>query len=194
MAISVLNEANYLQKLPVFGRFMVQALLKLQDGMNNGFQNIAINPTGKIPPPAPLQAVNVKASGGLVHVTLVDNSQMQKGKQYFVEYDTDPNFSQPHVEDLGASRGRILNIPGMTDEGTPQNFYFRGYSQYHGSKAGEKVNFGSKYNPTPVQSGGDQTLTPLPSTGSGTALANGQQGGQGLGDVFFRPATLNRVT
>jgi hypothetical protein len=105
-----------------------------------------------------------------------------------VEYDTDASFPQPHVVHLGASRSMApMTLPAMDDNGNPQKFFFRAYSQYHGSHPGPKVHSGVAVDP-----GGTHMLTLLPSTGSGTAAANGQEGGSGFGKVLLRPATAKK--
>jgi hypothetical protein len=161
----------------------------ISDSVNNGFSQLGVTATGKTSPPPPLDSVNVKASNGTVHVTLNHNAPITKTIKYFVECATEPNFLQPHVEELGSSRGKFFSLPGMTDDSVVQPWFIRGYGQYHGSDAGEKINFGSKFAPTPVTVGGTATLTPLPSTGSGTAPSNGQTGGVGLGTNYQRAPT-----
>jgi hypothetical protein len=142
--------------------------------------NVGADPTGFVPPAPTIQGLNVKAANGQVHVSINDSNPISKNLHYFVEYDTSPAFAQPHVEFLGPSRGKVLNLPGKTDGGATQNFYFRAYPQYLAGKPGVPVNFGGTV-PTAVSPGGTTQLTLLPSTGSGTAPNNGERGGQGFG-------------
>lgn len=162
------------------------ALQRIQDGINNLGQQLAAEPVGLASPPPPLEGVNVKTAGELVHVTLTHNVPITKNIHYFVEYDTDPSFPSPHVAHLGTSRGTVLNLPTKTDGGAAQNFYFRGYPQFPGSKPSLPVNFGG-LAPTPVTLTGTTQLTLQPSTGSGTAAPNGSQGGSGFGRTNTRP-------
>jgi hypothetical protein len=117
-----------------------------------------------------------------VHVTLSDYSERSRSLHYFVEADTDPAFPNPHGFQLGASRGLFVNLPAKDDNANAQSWYFRGYSMYPGSaKRSNHVIFGGAAAPEAVSVGGTTELTPLTSTGMGTASATGQQGGQGFG-------------
>jgi hypothetical protein len=172
-----------------FHVLLSNALQRIEDGVNNLGQQLAAEPVGLAQPPAPLESVNVKAAAGTgeqVHVTLTHNVPVSKNIHYFLEYDNDPSFPAPHVAHLGTSRGTVLNLPSKTDGGAVQNWYFRGYPQFPGSKPAPAVNYGG-LTPTVVTLGGSTQLTLQPSTGSGTAAANGQQGGSGFGKVNTRP-------
>jgi hypothetical protein len=164
-------------------------LTNLSDQISNGFEQMGVQPTGKIQPPAPVQNLTVVANNGTVHAVITHNSPVQKNIKYFVEASAnDPSFAQPHVFDLGTSRSLFTALPGKDTSGTPINYFFRSYAQYHGSDPSPHTNFGGKFTPTQVNVGGTAQFTPLASTGSGTALANGTQAGQGLGTVLQRPA------
>lgn len=175
------------QKTPVFAR-MALMFQKMTDAINQGNAAAGVDPTGHIQPPSPPQNISVKAASGLVHVTLTDNSQRSRSLNYFLEHDTTPSFSNPHVVHLVASRGTFLNLPAKDDNNNPQSWYFRAYSQYPGSaQRSDHIIFGGAIAPTPVSVGGTTQLTPLPSTGSGTASTNGQQkqGEGGFGSAQF---------
>ena len=157
-------------------------LEQMQDAVNSTAKNIAVDPTAKYPTPPPLDAIDVKAAGGVAHVVLTHNSPIDKHVLYHVEADTDPSFPQPHVVVSGSySRTHFVTQPSINDNGDTQHWYFRAFPQYHGSDPAEPTVFGGRGTPTPVNTGGGVMLTPLPSTGSGTAAPNGQQGGQGIG-------------
>lgn len=159
-------------------------LNKIQDAINQLGDGVGVDPTGHTPSPAPPQGISVAASANQVHVTLTDNSKRTRPLNYFVEWSVnDPSFGNPHVEDLGVSRGRMLPLPAKDGNGNPINYYFRGYSSYPGSvNPSEHVVFGGKFTPSAVQlTAGTSQLTPLASTGAGTAATNGSQGGQGFG-------------
>jgi hypothetical protein len=189
MPIDIEKEITFLRNIPEIGRYLGEAFRKMVDGTNLLGQNSAVDAVGTMPSPPTVQQLQVKTNGaGLVHAVITDNNPIQRNLHYFVEYDTDPNFLKPHVVHLGASRSmNPLNLPAKDDNGNPQNFYFRAYSQYPGSKPGTVVHFGGD-TPTAVNPGGTQQMTLLPSTGSGTAQATGEQGGSGFGKVLFRPA------
>jgi hypothetical protein len=104
-----------------------------------------------------------------------------------VELANNPQFSQPHVEHLGSSRGRFITLPTNADDGAKHTWYARAYTQYQGSQPSGFTYHGGD-SPAGFQMEGATNMTPLPSTGSGTASNDGQQGGSGLGKVIFRAA------
>ncbi|MBA0085986.1 MAG: hypothetical protein HRJ53_13390 [Acidobacteria bacterium Pan2503] len=164
------------------------------DAVNVSLNHLGVDTKGKVQPPPPIQGLNISPGSDHVHVTINDNSQVNKNIQYFVEYSVnDPSFTQPHVEHLGASRGRVLALPAKDSHGTVQNYYFRAYSQYLGSDPQTKqIYYGTKYTPTAVNLTGGSTLSLLPSQGSGTGRADGTQGGAGLGLVLNRAAVAQK--
>ena len=169
-----------------YPQLLSNGLQRIEDGINNLGSQLAADPVGLSAVPPPLEAVNVKASGEQVHVTLTHNAPIQKNIHYFVEYtQNDPNFLAPHVEHFGTSRGRVLHLPTNDDGGSPINYYFRAYPQLPGSKPAAPMNFGG-VTPTAVTLGGTTNLTLQSSTGSGTGAANGQQGGWGFGKTNTR--------
>lgn len=188
MAISLERQRAFLKQVPGIGNYLADSIQTLEDGINTVAQNTASALGTKMAEPPPLDNVDVKSSGGLLHVTLTDHNTIQKGINYFVEHSTRSDFVGAHVVHLNASRGATIALPGLDDNGEDQPVFVRGYSQYQGSNAGKKVAFGGSA-PTPVLPGGTTRMTLLPSTGSGTALTNGQQQGYGLGRTFTRPAT-----
>jgi hypothetical protein len=189
ISLSLDKEITFLRQLPGMGAYLGNALQLLQESVNNLGKNVAVDPVGTLPAPPAIQQLTVKTNGqGLVHAVITDNNAIQKHLNYFVEYDTDKNFGQPHVVHLGASRTMSPTVlPAMDDNGKPQKFFFRAYSQYQGSDPGPKVHSGVGVDP-----GGTHMLTLLPSTGSGTAAANGKEGGSGFGKILIRPATSSK--
>lgn len=188
MAISLQRHIAFFQQIPGVGNYLADAIHTLADGINTVAQNTTSALGTKMAPPSPIDGIDVKASGGLLHVTLTDHNTIQKGINYFVEHSTRPDFVGAHVVHLNASRGGTIALPGLTDEGDDQGVYVRGYSQYQGSHASKPVVFGGAA-PTQILPGGTTRMTLLPSTGSGTAITNGQQQGYGLGRSFTRDAT-----
>lgn len=159
------------------------------DQVNVAFNHVGVAMKGKQLPPPPIAGLNVAAGSDHVHVTINDPSQINKNVQYLVEWSAnDPTFAQPHVEHLGASRGRVLALPAKNGSGGAQTYYFRAYSQYMGSNPQSKQQyFGVRGAPTAVTLTGASTLNLLPSQGSGTGRSDGTQGGAGLGQVLTRP-------
>lgn len=184
----MIDVGQFLNELRAKDPHLALLLEKVVDGVNGVSNHLGVDPTGKVQPPDPIQAINVKAGDNHVHVTLTDPSTVRKGIQYFVEWANDPSFANPHVEHLGAARGKMLALPALKDDGvTPNQYYFRSYSQYHGSDAqSKKAVLGGQYTAAPVTLTGASKMTPLVSQGSGTAAPDGSQGGQGLGTNLQR--------
>ena len=162
---------------------------RIIDAVNNLGRSVGASPIGQLSAPAPPQGLNIKAVNGTVHATITDASPIGKPLHYFLEYDTSPAFTQPHVLHNGTSRSiPPFTLPAKNDAGDAQPWHFRAYSSYQGSLASDKVTFGGASGATPVNVGGALNMTLLPSTGAGTASPNGTQGGQGFGNVAARPA------
>jgi hypothetical protein len=179
--LNLQKEINFLRPIPKIGAYLVRALTRLEETVNQIGENTNSDPTGTLPPPPPLAGVNVANAGdNLVHVTLTDNNTLKKNTRYWVEVGTDPSFANAYPEDLGASRHRILSLP----QGT---YYVRAFHQYPGGTPSTPVIYGGM-TPTAVTISTGSALTLLPSTGSGTAAPDGSQPGQGLGVFLSRPA------
>ena len=185
MPLTLQREITKVKGIPHIGPIMAIGLQRIEDAINNLGVNVAADPTGTVDAPSPIQGLTIRASGGLVHMAISDNNQIQRGIEYFVEHDTNPAFMQPQVEHLGTSRQRMVTLPAKTDSGADQQFYFRAYSQYRGGLPSKPIHFGGT-TPTPVSVGGTTQLTLIPSTGSGTAPNNGSRGGSGFGTVLKR--------
>jgi hypothetical protein len=159
--------------------------------INTLAQNLAASPVGQMQAPSAPDALQVKASGEMVHVSITHNGPVLRGVQYFTEVSNNPQFSQPIVIHHGASRtSHPFPLPAHDDNGATQTWYFRSYAQYHGSPPSEKTVYGGAENPVGVtlNPATPTRMTLLPSTGSGTASPSGSQGGQGLGTFTTRPA------
>jgi hypothetical protein len=184
------KEIQAFRQVPEFGKYFVDAFTRVKQAIENFGNHLGANDAQTLPPPQPIQQLQVKADGaGNVHAVITDNNAISKNLHYFFEYGTDPAFKQPHVEHIGVGRTvKPFALPAMDDNGNPQVFYARAYSQYQGGHPGPPINFGSQHAPTPISPGGSARMTLLPSTGSGTAQASGQEGGSGFGKVLNRPA------
>ena len=181
------------QKDPYLGTL----LRRIIDGVNSTAKNASVSSVGKVPPPNPVDSVSVSGAlannalsvnGESLHLTLTHNQAVDKGVRYFTEVDTNPGFTQPHVIDHGTSRSVFATLPTKNAAGVTQTYYVRSYAQYHGSDPTKPTVFGGLNGPTPITMNGTSQVDLLPSTGSGTASPQGQQGGKGLGTVQNRPA------
>jgi hypothetical protein len=165
---------------PKLGQYLRQYL---GPAITRTAQNAAVSPTGSAAAPESPSALSVAAAGEMVHVSLTDNSSLNRGVQYFTEISpNDPSFRQPIVFHHGTSRTPPpFPLPSKNAGGSAISYYIRSYSQYPGSPPSAPVVYGGAAKPTAVTLGGTTQLNLLPSTGSGTASGNGTQGGQGLG-------------
>jgi len=196
VAVDINKELTFIRQIPGIGNYLGDALERIVKGVNITGQHVGVDPSGVLPPPPPIQQLDVKTNGtGLVHAVITDHNEISKNLHYFIEYANEPAFLQPHVKHLGASRGmEPLTLPAFDDNGNAQSWYLRAYSQYPGSKTpGQRVNHGGT-SPAAVNPGGSQRLALIPSTGSGTAQNSGQEGGSGFGKVQIRPSTQKAGT
>ena len=172
-------------------------LKRIIAAVNSLAQNTGAAAVGKLSPPPPVNSIQVSGtqSGNtitvpseLLHLTLAHNGEVSKGVQYIHEIATEPNFLAPHIIDTGSSRSLFVHLPAKDSLGNPQVYYHRAYPQYHGSDPQKPTVLGGLEAPTKIVMTGTSTTSLLPSTGSGTASAQGTQGGHGLGVVLTRPA------
>src|ERR1700674_3430264 len=116
------REIDFVKGIPGFGDRLANALQRIETGVNGIATNLGGDPTQTVAPPPTIQGLSVKADGaGNVHAVVQDNNPIQRNLRYFVEYDTDPSFPQPHVAHLGPSRTmRPMPLPANDDNGKPQ--------------------------------------------------------------------------
>lgn len=191
--MSKLDGGRYLSDL--YSRDSIQAtfLDSIIRAINKLGTATGADPVGDVTPPPPVNAITIKASGELIHATLSHAAVVTRAINYFLEADTSPSFTQPHVMDLGSSRTHVFHLPTFDDAGGIHNWYFRAYAQYPGSKPSKPTVLGGLGNPTAVKLQGPSKLTLLPSTGSGTASPTGQQGGQGRGKAAQSSPKVLRI-
>lgn len=148
-------------------------------------QNLAsqVNGSGSGQPNAPpsIGGLAVTGQNGHFNIAIHDQGPIYRGVNYFVEHADNPNFTNPHVIDLGASRNHNIYLGNVTR-------YWRAYSSYGTSAPGKPAYFGSQGIPAPVRGGG---LAGGPaftaSKGSGTGAVGA--GLQGPGVAPFRSPT-----
>lgn len=176
-----LSEDRYLADLFTKDPIQANFLQRIIDGLNNVAKSAGAAVSGDAPAPPPVNAITVKARGEMLHATLTHGAEVDRTINYFLEADTSPSFTQPHVMDLGASRSHVFTLPTFNDTGGPQPWYLRAYAQRPGSKPSAPTVLGGIISPTAIQLQGTTKMTLSPSTGSGTASSTGQQGGSGRG-------------
>lgn len=177
----MLDLGQFIARVKSTDPLMAQNFILIERAINQLGIVTGTDSTGFIGQPQAPGAITVKAAGTgeAVHVTLTDHSTRGRQRNYFIEWSpNDANFTAPHIEHLGVSRGRTLNLATFLDDGiTTQSYYFRGYSMDPGSEvASAKVTW-----PGPVTLNGTTALTYLPSQGAGTAPTDAGRPGQGYG-------------
>lgn len=161
-------------------------LQKIITAVNTLADNTASSAVGRIAPPPPINALNVKVSGEYAHVTITHTGSIQQGVHYFVEAANNPAFAGAHPIHFGTSRTRDpIHLAALDDSGAAQKWYLRGYAQYPGSNPSSPVNYGGP-QPTAITPTGTTKLTWQTSTGSGTASNSGQQAAWGFGKIQRR--------
>jgi hypothetical protein len=155
-----------------------EALDSLKTGVENMGQQLAVNPQGTTNAPAPPNAINVTAnSSGIHRISLTDNNPRTRQVNYFVDFDTDPQFGNAQTEHLGVQRQR--SIPQSMGK-TP--VFYRGYCSYPSGGRSPFIYFGTSSKPTPVVDGATVVGPDFhPTTGSGTSST----GGYGFGQEQF---------
>lgn len=160
---------------------LAELIQSMGTGVNNLEQQTNGNTQGAPQPPGAINELTVNGANGHYAVAIKDENPIYRGISYFVEHDTDPNFSNPQIEEIGASRNKSLFL------GEGQR-YFRAYSSYRNSAPSPAVYHGSQATPLPVIGGGSVGPPPAAtSQGSGTGAAGA--GLQGPGKVPFRSDT-----
>ena len=94
------------------------------DSINHLAKNAAVSPVGELPPPDPIQSIQVKgqydpttntitAPGEILHATATHNAPVNRGIAYHWEVDTDPGFTRraPH-----RGHGDPFPFPSLGDE------------------------------------------------------------------------------
>ena len=161
-------------------------LQKIITAVNTLADNTASSAVGRLAPPPPVNALNVKVAGEYAHVTITHTGAIQQGVHYFVEAANNQNFIGASPIHFGTSRTRDpIHLAALDDNGNPQSWYLRAYAQYPGSDPSEPVAYGGTV-PTAITPSGTTQLSWLPSTGSGTASNTGQQVGWGFGKTIRR--------
>lgn len=181
MPLSLTTELQYI-KGKVDPR-LADALGKIVDAINGGLAQVGVDPVQTFQTPPAVQALNVSQQNGIFSASITDNSAILKPINYFLEYSTDPSFTNGvRVEHLGPARTKDLNLGAQT-------LHFRAYSQYQGSAASAHIY--AIQNPV---AGAEGALAPPPppaSTGSGTGSSTGNQAGTGFGPSQARAPQFN---
>ena len=160
---------------------LADALRNIVDAINEGFSKVGVDATQQFQTPPTVQAVNVTQGNGIFSARITDNGPILNSLHYFLEYSTDPTFTNNvTVKHLGPSRTWDGNLGAQT-------LHFRAYSQYQGSAPSAHV----YAIQNPLVGEGDAAPYAPPSTGSGTGSSTGQQTGTGFGPTPARAPQFN---
>lgn len=170
------------KEAPDFGLKLGELLISMAQGVNNIEQQTNSSATDAPQAPPAINALTVKASSGHFDIQINhEGAQFYRGVQYFLEHDSSPQFSAPHIVDLGTSRNASMFLGDTTR-------YFRAYAAYPGSKPGPIIYHGTQGQPQAVRGGGNVPGAHFgDSQGSGTGTAG--QGHSGPGPVPYRTST-----
>ncbi len=153
---------------------LYESLKDIVAAVNQQGALLGTDPAGTVLAPSNSGSIDVTQNMGLASVVIADPAP-QRLIEYFIEWDTSPDFSNARIIQNGASRQRVTTIGGLTT-------YWRFYKQLPGSPVSGFIYFGTAQNPTAVVGTGSGTPTLQPTTGSGTSKVPG--GGYGpLGPI-----------
>src|SRR5262249_23740881 len=118
---------NIPQLAQIKGRdpYLYESLTHIVRALNRLGRATGVDPSGDIGAPAAIGRLEVSAANGIFDLAITDNSAVSRGIFYFLESDTTPGFTAPHVYFLGSSRNLRVLLGNQT-------LYWRGYSQYIG--------------------------------------------------------------
>lgn len=177
-------DLSYLKDLDPSGR-LEATLRSIVDSHNHVAAQVNASPVGVTKPPAPVAAMAVTGGGGFHAVTITDSEQ-SRGKNYFVEWDTSPNFPNPQAEYLGPVRQLRKNL------GVQGKVFFRTIPAFPTSGPAEPTYLGTAVAPIGVDA---NLIAALPfigaSTGTGSEPSLLPQGASGFG--FNDDAGGNRI-
>jgi hypothetical protein len=178
MALTVSQLAPIKDKDP----YLYESLVRIVNEVNVMQRQTGVAPTGNLPVPQAIGNINVTAANGYFSIAITDKSVVQRGIEYFAEYDTLSGFTNAQVIHMGVTRNMIVNLGNLT-------LYWRAYSQYIGSDIPSPlVTFGTP--PTAVAGGGSAPPALQKSQGSGTSQTPGAGFGRNTGRVGNPRATL----
>jgi hypothetical protein len=147
----------------------------LIESHNHVAAQVNASPVGVTQPPSPVAAVTVTGGGGF-HAVSITDSEQSRGKKYFLEWDTNPNFPNPQAEYLGPVRQFRRNL-GVTGK-----VFFRAVPAFQTSAPAEPTYNGTAVAPVGVDANAVSALPGIAaSTGTGSEPSLLPQGASGFG-------------
>lgn len=173
------QQLAWIRTIPVLGSRLYDALKSVQDQVTNIETQTNTSAQSQPQAPPPINSLHVSTGpGGEFQIAISDSNQISRGINYWAEHDSDPNFSNPHIIDMGQSRNHSVYL-GV------QTLHWRAYSSYPSSPSSPAAYHGSAAQPLPVTG-----AIPGPraqSQGAGTGAPS--QGLHGPGPVPQRSPT-----
>jgi hypothetical protein len=174
----MIRNLAWLRSLPQIGAKLFEIVQDLDMQHQNAARQVNASGDQNTPEPPGVGGLVVTGQEGHFNIAITDESPIYRGINYFVEHADNPQFTNPHVIDLGASRNHNVFLGNVTR-------YFRAYSAYPTTGPGKPVYFGSQAQPRAVQGGGSNGGPNFTaSQGSGTGPIGA--GLQGPGVAPFR--------
>lgn len=174
-----IRNLDFLRGVPDIGQRLYETLSDIISQQQQLAQQFNGSTTSQPESPPSIDALTVTGQNGHFNVAIHDNNpNLYRGVRYYVEHDSDPQFTNPQVVQLGDARNSNLFLGSGTR-------YFRAYSAYIGSAPSEPKYHGSAAEPKAVEGGGAIGEPEYQaSQGSGTGPRG--VGMQGPGVVPFR--------
>lgn len=149
-----------------------EALIKVQNVVNQGHAVAGVNPAGTANTPINNGMLTVNQDSGIYDAVIADPAA-DRGEHYFLQWDTDPAFRTARTIYLGPTRSwrGALGSVGPT--------YWRHQKQLLGSNISEPVNFGGT-KPAVVQTN-NSLGGPTPGAPQGSGSSS--QPGHGWGPI-----------
>jgi len=172
--IDYIRQAN--EWTPDLGAKLAELLTAHSTGITNMAMQTNSNPEGPPPSPPQINSLKVSASNGQFSAE-IDHSgaQIYRGVNYFLVHADNPNFTNPHIVDMGTSRNWASGNWGNAQR------YFAAYASYPGSGPTPMVYHGTSAEPQLVSGG-----SPLPAPNFGNSQGSGT-GDAGVGHSGFGP-------
>lgn len=155
--------------------YLGETLRSVQTAINQHGKTVGVDPTGAFPAPQAPVSIAVSAQNGFFDVVLTDSNPV-RGTEYWLEWDTNPNFPAPRPIHLVGARNWYGQLGNLT-------LYWRGAAQFFGSNLSPWTVYGGA-TPTAVVGGGAAGPAPMPTSGSGS--------GPGIGVNPFPPVGVGR--
>ena len=164
------------------GTCLAELLQDLGKQTSNIEQQTNSNASGQPLPPPPINNLNVTASQGHFSAEINhEGAQFYRSPNYFLVHADNPQFTNPHIVDMGASRN-WNGFLGNTSR------YFGAYASYQSSPPSPLVYHGGKATPQIVKGGGSVPGA-IFGVGQGSGTGTAGVAHSGVGPTPYRSRT-----